>query len=93
MFLGVSLGFTGYYWIILDYPRLYRVLLGLIGNYIQGLFTKAHRVLLGFTGLNWVKQGFTGLQVVALGFQGVSKGFYWVKRNFNYGFTAFPGGC
>ena len=63
-FFVVLLGFTEFYWVLLGFTEFYLVLLG---------FTGFYWVLLGFTGFYWVLLGFTRFYLVLLGFTE----FYW----------------
>ena len=60
------MGFTGFYWIKMDFAGLKGVLLDEIGF---------HWVWLGFTGLYWVLLGFPGLKRNYTEFSLISLGF------------------
>ncbi len=69
------MGCIEFYWVLLDLPEFYRVLLGFIGFHLVLLvFTEIYLVLPNITGFHWV---FTGFYRVLLGFTGFSRKKNW----------------
>ena len=55
LWIRISWGFTGFYWVFMGFTGFYWVLLGFIGIYWVLLgFTGFYKDLLGFTWFHWV---------------------------------------
>ena len=91
--LWVSIGYTGFYWVLLSFTWFPWLKMG---------FNRLYWILLGFHRFEWVSIGYTGFYFVLLGFHRLKwvsisyTGFYWVSiglNGFQYillGFTRFP---